>query len=138
MSRTIVRIFGVLLLIALFVAGGAFVYRAGVAQGISQAPEVAEAIQQSAENGNGSPMMFGYGYPHHGYGHHFGFIPFGFFGFFLFLFFFFGLMRLIFFRKWSHHNKHGHWSKHWENGVPPMFEEWHKKAHGEESAEVNK
>ena len=146
MSRTIVRIFGVLLLLALIVAGGAFVYRAGVAQGISQAPEVAEAIQQAAENGEQIPPTmfdrgFGYGSPYHhrGFGHPLGFGLFHIFGFFfIFLFFFFGLLRLIFFRGWSHHNKHGHWGKHWEDGAPPMFDEWHKKAHGEESAEVNK
>ena len=30
---------------------------------------------------------------------------------------------------WGHH--HGSWGRHWENGVPPMFEEWHKRAHGQ-------
>ena len=155
MSRNIFRVFGVLLLIALIVAGGAFVYRAGVAQGISQAPEVAEAIQKSVENGQGTPMMyndgfgyghpmmynsgFGYGYPHHqrgfGFGHHFGFGLFHFLGFFIFLFFFLGLLRLIFFRGWAH--KYGHWGK-WEGNAPSKFDEWHKRAHGETTSEDSK
>ena len=137
----IFRIIGVLLLIGLIVAGGTFVYRAGVTRGISQAPEVAEAIQQSAENGGQVvPPMFnrgyGYAYPYHGFGHNFGFGLFHFFGFFIFLFFFFGVLRLIFFRGWAH--RHGHWGKHWEGNVPPMFDEWHKRAHGEKPAEDKK
>lgn len=138
MNRSIVfRIIGAVLLIALLVAGGTFVYRAGVVQGISQAPEVAEAIQQSAEDGGSPNPMFnrgyGYGSPFHhgfGFGHHFGFFPLGICGSIFFLFFFFGLMKMIFFRPW----KHGHhgWSyNHWEGGVPPKFDEWHKRAHGE-------
>jgi len=31
--------------------------------------------------------------------------------------------------RWGHHK--GHWGRHWEGGAPPMFEEWHKRAHGE-------
>lgn len=140
MSRNLFRLFGVLLLIAIIVASGVFVYRAGVMQGVSQAPEVAEAIQQNAGNGQGTPMMynhgFGYGYPHYprhfGFGHHFGFGLFHFFGFLLFLFLFFGLLRLIFFRGWAH--KYGHWG----NGMPSKFDEWHKRAHGESTSEDSK
>lgn len=129
MSRIVFRLIGVFVLLALLATAGTFIYRAGIADGISQAPQVAQALE------NNSPMMYGNPY-HHGFGFGFGLFPI--FGIFLFLFFFFGLLRLIFFRGWSHHNKHGHWSKHWEGGTPPMFDEWHKKAHGEESAEVNK
>jgi hypothetical protein len=142
MNRNIVfRIIGALLLIALLVAGGTFVYRAGVAQGISQAPQVAEAIQQSAENGNPVPPMmygrgYGYGYPFHhgfGFGHHFGFGLFHIFGFFILLLFFFGLLRFAF-RPWAW-GKHGHgpWGK-WED----RMDEWHKRAHGEESTQADK
>lgn len=118
-------------------------YKAGVAQGIAQAPEVAEAIQQTAENrqpispmyghGYGQPYGYGYGF---GYRHHFN--PFSAICFSIFfLFLFFGLLRFTFFspwrRGWGHHG-HGPWGK-WEGGVPPMFNEWHKRAHGEEPAE---
>lgn len=142
MSRNLFRLFGVLLLIAIIVAGGVFVYRAGVAQGISQAPQVAEAIQQSAENGNPMPMFnrgYGYGYPYHhgfGFGPHFGFFPFGFCFSILFLFFLFGLLRFTF-RPWAWGGR-GHWGKSWEHGVPPKFDEWHKRAHGEATSEDSK
>ena len=136
------RIIGALLLIGLVAAGGFMAYKAGVGQGISQAPAVATAISQAAENGQAAPiplMMYQYG---HGYGpgfyphmygfHHFGFFPFGICGSILFLFFFFGFMKMIFFRPWHHSgHMHGPWGRHWEGGVPPMFNEWHKQAHGE-------
>jgi hypothetical protein len=135
----VLRVIGVLLLLGLLVGGGFMAYKAGVSQGISQAPAVATAISQAAQNGQGVPVapMYGYGhgfgpgfYPYHG----FGFFPFGICGSILLVFFFFGLMRMIFFRPWHHgwgHRSHGPWGRHWENGVPPMFEEWHKRAHGE-------
>ena len=135
----IFRLIGVLLLLGLVTAGGFMAYKTGVAQGIAQAPEVAVAIEKSAENGQVAPippMMYGYGYPHpqgygFGYPHHFN--PFGAICFSIFfLFLFFGFMKMIFFRRmrhgWGHH---GSWKKGWEGGVPPMFDEWHKRAHGE-------
>ena len=111
------RVIGFLLLVALIVGGGAMAYKAGIAQGISQAPAVATAISQAAENGQAAPVPpvlygHGYGYGYYPmYGHHFGFFPFGgFFGALFFLFLFFGLMRMVFFRGmgWSHHGHHGH------------------------------
>ncbi|MBM4425654.1 MAG: hypothetical protein FJ031_00300 [Chloroflexi bacterium] len=125
-NSIIVRLIAAALLIGLLAAGGYTAYRAGVSQGIALAPEVAEAIQQQ-----GVPVapMVGYGYPQSlGY-HHFN--PFGAICFSIFfLFLFFGLLKMIFFRRmrhgWSHHS---HWKKDWEGGVPPMFDEWHKRAH---------
>jgi len=133
------RIFVSLLIAGLIFGAGAFAYKAGMAQGISQAPAVATAISKAAESGQAAPvppMMYGYGYGFRPYGHHFGFSPFGgiCFGIF-FLFLFFGFMKMMFFRRmmWHgrHHGRHGPWGKGWEGGVPPMFTEWHKRAHGE-------
>jgi hypothetical protein len=134
------RVIAALLFLALIAAGGFFAYRAGVAEGISQAPQVAEAIQQSAQNGQGLPVppMYGYGYGYGYHRHHFGFFPFGILGALFFLFLFFGFMRLLFFGRmhhYGHHHGHGPWGRHWENGVPPMFNEWHKRAHGEAGSE---
>ena len=137
----VLRVIGVLLLVGL-IAGGIFMaFNAGIAQGVSQAPAVATAISQAAENGQGAPvppMMFqqsyGYGpgyYPHMVGFRHFGFFPFGICGSILFVFFFFALLRMIFFRGMWHRGHHGPWGKPWENGVPPRFDEWHKRAHGE-------
>jgi hypothetical protein len=144
------RIIGVILLMGLIAAGGFMTYQAGVAQGTAQAPEVAAAIEKAAESGqavNVPPMMYGDGfYPHgygysygmHGFGHHFMLFPFGICGSILFVLFFFGLLRMIF-RPWRHGHMHGPWGRHWEDGVPPMFNEWHKRAHGEgEKAEEGK
>ena len=132
------RIIGFLVLIALIAVGGFMAYRAGVAQGTLQAPAVATAIGKAAENGQIAPMYgYGYGYGPGFYpffGPHFGFFPFGICGSILLIFLIFGLLRFLFFRPWrmgwGHH--HGPWGRHWEGGVPPMFNEWHKRAHGEE------
>jgi hypothetical protein len=136
----IFRVIGVLLLIGLMSAGGYMAYHAGIAQGVTQAPEVATAIAQAAQNGQGAPVppMYGHGYEY-GYGypmyhHPFGFFPFGAIcGSIFFLFLFFGLLKMIFFRGMMHRgwdgHKHGPWGRHWEGGVPPMFNDWHKRAH---------
>jgi hypothetical protein len=123
----IARTIGVLILLSLIGGAGYMAYSAGVAQGIAQAPEVAEAIQQQ-----GVPVapMAGYGYPH-GFGYHH-FNPFGAICFSIFfLFLFFGLLKMIFFRSWHHGGWRGPWGRKWEGGAPPMFDEWHKRAHGE-------
>jgi hypothetical protein len=141
----IFRLIGVLLLLGLVAAGGYMTYKAGLAQGIAQSPDVAAAIEKSVENGQFAPVMPIYGYPRpYGFGHPYFFNPFlAVCGSILFFFLFFGALRMIFFRPWhrgwAHHRHHAPWGK-WEGGVPPMFDEWHKRAHevpGEKPAEGN-
>jgi len=128
------RVVSALVLVAVIAAIGYFAYQAGVAQG--------SPITIEAPSGETAPMP----YPYYGWGmpfHHrpFGF-GFGFFGFLILLFLFFAALRALRFLfwgprwGWGHHGGHGHgpWG-HWENGVPPMFEEWHKRAHGERPEE---
>ncbi|MBI5824149.1 MAG: hypothetical protein HZB18_08995 [Chloroflexi bacterium] len=138
------RVLGLLLFIGLIVGAGAFSFKAGEARGIMQAPEVAAAIEKAAEDGQAVPPMYGYGHPYgygygmRGYGHHFGFFPFGAIcGSIFFLFFFFGFMKMMFFRRMRHggHHMHGPWGKGWEGGPSSMFNEMHKRAHGEQPAE---
>ena len=138
------RVLGLLIVLGLIAGAGAFGFKAGMARGIEQAPEVAAAIEKAAENGQvspASPMMYGYGYPHmYGFGHPHFFNPFGAIcGSILFLFLFVGAMKMLFFRRmrhgWGHHGHHGSWHKDWEGNVPPFFNEWHKRAHGEGEAE---
>jgi hypothetical protein len=130
---------GLLLVIGLVVGGGAMAYKAGFAQGVAQAPAVAKAIEKAAESGQGAPvppMMYGngygYGYYPQPYGYHHGFSPFGAIcGSIFFLFLFLGFMKMMFFRGMHHGGHHGHgtWGKRCDDGVPPMFNEWHKRAH---------
>jgi hypothetical protein len=119
------RIVAGLVLLAAIAGIAYFAFQAGVAQG--------SPITIEAPSGETVPAP----YPYYGYGpfHR----PFGFgFGFFgclipLFLFFLlFGAFRFLFWGPrwgWGHHR--GSWGRTWENGVPPMFEEWHKRAHGQ-------
>ncbi len=115
----VLRVIGFLLVVALFIGGGAMAYRAGVAQGISQAPAVATAISKAAESGQVAPVPqmygrefnYGYGYGP-GYpmmhGHHFGFFPIGAIcGSIFFLFLFLGFMKMMFFRSMMWGGRYG-------------------------------
>ena len=139
----VLRLIGILLLVGLMIGGGVMAYRAGVAQGIAQAPAVAEALSNAAESGQSLPVPaygYGYGYPVYGLRPHFGFFPFGgILGVILFTFLFFGLMRLIF-RPWSWHygpmQGRGPWKGYghpW--GTPPWA---HEDKEGEAEADAEK
>lgn len=139
----VLRLIGILLLVGLMIGGGAMVYRAGVAQGIAQAPQVATAISNAAESGQALPVPgygYGYGYPYYGIRPHFGFFPFGgIFGFILFIFLFFGLMRLIFFRRWAwgYGRMHGRgpWKGHGGHWGPPPWAREGEEGEAEADAE---
>ncbi|HKZ70292.1 MAG TPA: hypothetical protein VJ020_09445 [Anaerolineales bacterium] len=146
MKRNIVLTILIVLALVVGAAGIGFVgFRAGAAYGISQSPQVAEALQNLPEGGQvrpGDAYGFGpgfgmrpfgghYGWGHRGFGWGWG-SGFGFLGclFPLFgLFLLFALFRFIF-RPWGwRHGWHGGpWMK---EGMPPHFEEWHKRAHGQ-------
>lgn len=130
-------IVGILLVLALVVGGvavGRSAYQAGLARGLADSGQVG----QNTPPGQGEPRPGPRPYPYYGpYGWHgpWGF-GFGFFGFLfplLFLFLIFGLVRGLFWRG------HGGPPGYWGRGVPPMFEEWHRRAHeskGESSSGV--
>jgi len=136
----VIRLIGAFLLIGLMIGGSAMIYKAGIAQGIARAPEVAAAISDATDSGQVVPMPYGYGYPGYRMRPHFGFFPFGgIFGFFLFIFLFFGLMRMTF-RPWGWHYGHMHgrgpWKghgRHW--GSPPWS---YGDKEGEAEADVEK
>ncbi|MBN1449713.1 MAG: hypothetical protein JW963_01745 [Anaerolineales bacterium] len=143
----VLRLIGILLLVGLMIGGGVMAYRAGVAQGIAQAPAVAEALLSAVESGQGLSLPaygYGYGYPSYRMHPHFGFFPFGgIFGSILFIFLFFGLLRLIFFRPWAWHygpmqgrdpwKRYGHpwgpppWAREGEAGEPEADTETKKE-----------
>ncbi len=135
-GKIVSKIVATLVLIAAIAGIGAFAFRAGVAKGSPitiQAPS-GESVNAPSAGESGRPMH-GYGYgmgP--GFGHHMPFFGFGCFGLLLPLFLFFIAMKAFRMLFWGHHmHGHGPWRHGWggEGGVPPMFNEWHKRAHGE-------
>lgn len=130
------RSIGILLLAGLAIAGAIMAYKAGLMQGMSQAPAVATAISQAAENGGAGPFSYGPTYPYlWNYPHYFGFLPLG--GICLSIFFLlmlFGMLRMVL-CPWRHNKRDG--SSKWAGRVPSAFEEWHQKAHEERSAPGN-
>jgi len=123
------RIVAALVLIAAIAGIAFFAFQAGVAQG---SPVTIEAPSGQAVPAPYPFYGYGYGMPFH---HPFGF-GFGCFGPLLALFLIFVVLksfRVLFWGpRWGHmHGHYGPWGRRWENGVPPMFEEWHKRAHGE-------
>ena len=121
------RIVSALVLIAAIAGIAFFAFQAGVAQG---SPITIEAPSGDANAVPAPYPYYGYGMPFHrpfgfGYG-------FGCFGPLLAFFLIFVAFRFLFWGpRWGHHK--GHWGRHWEGGAPPMFEEWHKRAHGQSS-----
>jgi hypothetical protein len=112
-------VLGILLVLVLAAGVTAIVnnaYHVGVARGL-------------AESGNPNQPSPGVApYPYYGPFWHYGYGPFGFgFGFLfplLFFFLFFALLKGLFWHPWR---GYGRWGK----GVPPAFEEWHRRAHEE-------
>ncbi len=106
-----------ILVIAAVVGIGVYAYNAGVAQGLVDSGKLAPPSTAIAP------------YPYY---RPFFFHPFGVFGWLVPLFFFFlifALIRAIFWRGhwgWGPGMHRAYWGEH---GAPPMFEEWHKRAH---------
>ncbi len=111
--RILIAVLVVLVLIGGVAGIATQAYNAGVARGL-------------AEGGRGPVPPGGAPYPYYGpYVYHAP-LGFGFFGLLfplLFVFLLFALFRGFFFR--------GHWGAHgpWSRGVPPAFDEWHRRAH---------
>jgi hypothetical protein len=129
MTRSIVfRIISALVLVAVIAGIGGLAFRAGFAQGA--------AAEIQLPNGDPGRLAF----PYYGYRWHpFAFHGFSFFGLLFGLFLFFvalgALRRLIWGPRFGwHHTRYHGWSGHmtgkpWGEGVPPIFTEWHRRAH---------
>jgi hypothetical protein len=160
MRRVVSTIVIVLVAVAVVAGIGFTGFRLGTNYGISQSPQIAAAIEnmpRPSVSGDGPDMVYGGGpgFMHYGggWGPHMGGFRGGFgggFGFLgcliplFFLFLVFGLLRFAF-RPWGWSGRHwggwrggpggpgghGPWGG---QGVPPHFEEWHKRAHGEAPA----
>ena len=127
------RILSALVLVAAIAGIAFFAFQAGVAKG---SPVTIEA--PAGQTAPVAPYPYGYGYGMRFY-HPFGF-GFGCFGILIPLFLFFlaaKAFRMLFWGpRWGymgHH--HGPWRRDWgERGVPPMFDEWHKRSHNAPTA----
>ena len=127
------RIVSALVLVAVIAGIGFFAYQAGIAQGSPV------TIESPSGDANAVPAP----YPYYGYRFGWGFHPFGFglgcFGPLLaifLLFLAFKSFRFLFWGpRWGWGGHRSHWGRHWEGGPPSMFDEWHKRAHGEEPEE---
>jgi hypothetical protein len=131
--RLVIGILVVLLLAVVGVTVGVFAYQAGVAQGLVTSGKVVIPDGGVGVVPYGYHMMPFYG----GWGFGFGFVRclFPLLGFFLL----FSLLRLAFWRGggWGRRGwGHGGYGGYGPSGsnVPPMFDEWHKRAHGEPAA----
>ena len=122
-GKIALRVVSGLVLLAVIAAIGFFAFQAGVAKG---SPITIEA--PSGESVPAPYPHFGYGYgmrPHHPFGFGFGcLIPLV--GVFLLVLALKSFRVMMWGPRWGW--GHRHWGEH---GAPPMFEEWHKKAHGE-------
>lgn len=124
------RILSAVVLVAAIAGIAFFAFQAGVVKG---SPITIDA--PAGQTVPVSPYMmhsYGYGMPFH---HPFGF-GFGCFGLLIPLFIFFlaaKAFRMLLWGPrwgWGRMGHHGPWRHGWgEHGVPPMFDEWHKKAH---------
>ena len=129
-GKTGLRIVSALVLIAALAGIAFFAFQAGVARG---SPITIEAPSGDANAVPAPYPYYGYGMPfHRPYGLGFGF---GCFGPLLAFFLLFMAFRFLFWGPrwgWGQHGGHGPWRRNWgEGGVPPMFEEWHKRVHRE-------
>jgi hypothetical protein len=112
------------LLVTLLIAGGAaaFAYHLGTLATVTAASD-------------GAYLVHPYAY---------GFFPFfGLFPLIVFVLFILLVARLFRPRRWGGgwygrggpQGHHGQGPRDWQGGLPPMFEEWHRRAHGETAPE---
>ena len=113
MNRYGFRLFAAVLGIALLAGVGFYAYNLGVAQGIVESGRIAAAPGAAAPTVVYWPRPWGFGF--------FPFFP------LLFFFLFFFLLRGLFWRA-------GCWGRGYRyyDGVPPAFDEWHRRAHAEQ------
>ncbi len=131
-GRIFLRIVLVLVLIAVLVGLGTYVYDAGVAQGLATSGKAVVPDGGTAPYPYYAPFYRPWG---------FGFGIFGLIFPLLFIFLIFGLLRGIFFGGWrgrqgwgGPRGERGERGE-WPHDVPPAVEEWHRKMHESQSSE---
>jgi hypothetical protein len=107
------------------VAGAAFLaFNAGLSYQLARSGDLPQA------------PVYGWGmHPHMGFAPFF-FMPFGFLWCLIPLLLLGVVARIIRGPRWHDGHMHHRWGGPWsEEGVPPMFAEWHRRAHDEKTAE---
>jgi len=131
-GKTGLRLVAGLVLLAAIAGIAFFAFQAGIAKG--------SPITLETPSGQPVPAP----HPYYGYGYGMRFHPpfgfgFGCFGPLLALFLLFLAFKAFRMMLWGPRwewGGHGYWRHGWgEHGVPPMFEEWHKRMHGESTEE---
>lgn len=116
------RIVAGLVLLAALAGLTYFAFNAGMVRGVAL---------NTGETGSLPEGAYGYGRPY--YWHAPFFAPFGFLGCLLplfLIFLVFGAARWMFWGPRLGMHPHGHWRSRWSGeNVPPMFAEWHRRAH---------
>lgn len=114
--------FAVLVAALVAAAVGFAAYNAGVSQGLAESARFAAAAP-AAGAAPAVPYPYPYPYPY-AWRRPWGF-GFGFFPFFFILLCFFLLRRAFWGPRWGGH--------YYRDGVPPRFEEWHRRAHARDA-----
>ncbi len=128
-GKIVFRIVAALVLLAAVAGIAYFAFNAGVAQGVgTELPE--------GQTGEVPYPLYGYGMR---FWHPFPFFGFGCFGPLIGLFLLYIALRAFGFLFWGPrwgHMHHG-WRTGWwgEGNIPPMFQEWHDRAHGKSGSD---
>ena len=121
------RILVVVLLLFAAVGAGIYGYNIGVAHGIAQSAALAQRAAAAAPGA--APVVF---YPRP-WGFGFGFFP---FAPLFFILFWILIARALFWRgpRWGRGYGYGYGHGCTPGGVPPAFDEWHRRAHSRDAA----
>jgi len=126
-NRMGLKILLVVLLLFVTVGAGIYGYNIGVAHGIAQSAALAE---RGAAAPGAAPIVF---YPRP-WGFGFGFFP---FAPLFFILFWVLIVRALFWRgpRWGRGYGYGYGYGCAPGGVPPAFDEWHRRAHAQPAPE---
>jgi len=132
-----------IVLLAVLIAAGGWVFHLGLVQGAAANGELPTVGGRTDLPYAGMMGAYRQGMSPYGLGMHSFFSPFRFLGGLLVFFLILGLVRVLFFGGWAdrryHHAfyPHGMGRPSGDDSIPPMVEEWHRKMHEKENSGEN-